>query len=172
MSPAHFRRRNLPRLILWILAWLLVWPALAGGADHAAGIVAAGNFAADGLTAQQRKIPILVFYSRAQCSWCEQARREQLLPLVNDPAAAGRVLIREIAVDSDTPLTDFAGRGTTHGAFAQTRRVSITPTLDFLDERGNRLVEPIVGARLPDFYSAVIERAIGDSLAKLRAEAR
>lgn len=169
MSPALFRRQNLVRLTVWILAWLLALPALAGGPGQTTGIALAGSFAADGLLAQQRKIPILVFYSRAQCSWCAQARHEQLLPLANDPATAGRVLIREIALDSDMPLTDFSGRSTTHGAFAETRRIRTTPTLDFLDDRGNRLVEPLVGVRVPDFYGAVIERAITESLAKLRA---
>jgi hypothetical protein len=82
------------------------------------------------------------------------------------------VLIREIVVgsDFDAPLTDFGGRTTTHSAFARTRRVKLTPTLDFLDDRGNRLVDPIVGVRLPDFYGTFIDRAIDESIAKLRTE--
>ena len=172
MSPAFFRRRNLPRLTLWILAWLLVSPVLAGSSEQLAGLVPGGNFAADGLIAQQRKIPIMVFYSRPQCSWCAQARFEQLLPLANDQAMAGRVLIREIVLGSDAPLIDFAGRNTTHAAFAQLRRINLVPTLDFLDDRGNRLVEPLVGVRVPDYYGAIIERAINESLAKMREETK
>ena len=172
MSASLSRRRNLWRLTVSILAWLLASPALAGGSGEAATIVQAGSFAADGLIAQQRKIPILVFYSRPPCPWCLQARQEQLLPLAGDPAATGRVLIREIVLDSDTPLVDFDGRSTTHAAFARAHRISLVPTLDFLDERGNRLVEPVVGVRVPDYYGAVIDRAINESLAKLRGETK
>jgi thioredoxin-related protein len=133
-------------------------------------LVAAGSFPADALIARERRVPILVFYTRFDCSWCDKARREFLLPLQRNPASAGRVLIREIEADSNTPLTDFSGRTTTHYTFARTRRVRLTPTLDFLDAGGNRLVEPIVGMRLPDYYATFIERAIDESLAKLRAE--
>ena len=172
MSPAFFRRRNLPRLMPWILAWLLALPALAAGPEPAAGLPLCSSFAADGLIAQQRKVPILVFYTRPPCPWCMQARLEQLLPLANDPAAAGRVLIREVVLDSRTPLVDFDGRSITHGDFAKAHRINMVPTLDFLDERGNRLVEPIVGVRVADYYGAVIDRAIDESLAKLRTETK
>lgn len=153
-----------------ILAWLLVLPALAG----AAGLTPAGSFAADGRIARERKIPILVFYSRDGCKWCDLARDRYLVPLSKDPAWAGRVLIREVELDGDfeTALTDFGGRTTTHTAFARTRRVRLTPTIDFLDDQGMRLAEPIVGVRLPDYYGTFIERGIEESLAKLRPESK
>lgn len=169
MSPSLFRRPHFRRLARWILAWLLALPALAG----AAGLTPGSSFAADALIARERRIPLLVLYSRDNCSWCEMVRRNYLIPITNDPAAAQRVLIREVRIaGSATPLTDFAGRATTHAAFAAAAHVSLAPTLDFLDDRGNRLVEPIVGVRLPDFYGAHIDRAIEEALAKFRAETK
>lgn len=162
MTPAKFGR-----LTSWILAWLLAWPASAA----AAGPPLAGSFAADAQVARARRIPLLVFYSRDHCSWCEMVRRSYLAPLANDPAASRRVLIREVVIAGQaTPLADFAGRATTHAAFAAAARVRLAPTLDFLDDRGNRLVDPIVGVSSPDFYGTFIDRAIDQSLAKLRAE--
>lgn len=161
-------------VLVWILAWLPAAPAFAAKAKPLAELVMAGSFVADGITARERKIPIMVFYTRDDCSWCERVRRQHLLPLANDPASAGRVLIREVSLDTDfdTALTDFGGRTTTHSAFARTRRVRLTPTLDFLDDRGHRLAESIVGVRLPDFHGVFIERAIDESLAKLRNETK
>lgn len=155
------------RLTPWILAWLLALPGLAG----AAGPTPASSFAADAAVARGANIPILVFYSRVGCPWCELARRDHLGPLAADPAAAARVLIREVVLRSDTPLTDFDGRVTTHAAFAKTRGVRMVPTLEFLDAQGRPLAEPIVGVSA-DFYGALIERAIDESSAKLRAAAR
>lgn len=178
MSPPHFRHRFRRCLGAWILAWLLALPALAGNARHGQArvkqLTLAGSFAADALLVRERKIPILVFYSRPGCRWCELARNNFLLPLANNPAVANRVLIREIDLDNefDTPLTDFGGRTTTHSAFGRTRRIRLTPTIDFLDDHGMRLVEPIVGMRLADFYGTQIERGLEESLAKLRSEAR
>lgn len=155
-----------------ILAWLPAAPALAAKAATAAELAKAVNFADDGSTSRARRIPLLVFYTRSNCSWCEQVRREHLLPLARDPASAHRVLIREVSLDdgADLALTDFDGRATTHAAFASGRRIRLSPTLDFLDAGGRRLVEPIIGVRLPDFYGAFIDRAIDDSLTKLRNE--
>jgi len=157
------------RLTAWILAWLLVVPALAAEPQ----LAAATSFAADAQVARARKIPILVLYSRPGCRWCELARNDYLIPLSQDPAFAGRVLIRQVHID-DTPtaLVDFDGSSTSHGAFARARRISLAPTLDFLDDSGKPLVEAIVGMRLPDYYGATIERAIEQSLAKLRGETK
>lgn len=156
---AHFRAL----ICAWILAWLPLAPAAAAPAEPPL----AADFAADARAAADSRVPILVFYTRDGCSWCETARR-YLRPLAGDTQ---RVLIREVAVDQPRQrLTDFDGRRTTHAAFAREHRVKLTPTLDFLDARGQRLVDPLVGVSLPDFYGVFIDRAIDESLAKLRAE--
>ena len=176
VSPPHFRHGFFRCLGGWILACLLVLPACAGTANPAAArverVAPAGSFSADSLIVRERKIPILVFYSRPGCSWCEMVRSNYLIPLANDPAYAGRVLIREVALgrEPDMLLTDFHGRTTTHNAFGKTRGIRLTPTLDFLNGQGMNLSEPIVGMRLPDFYGAQIERAIEEGITKLRGD--
>jgi hypothetical protein len=177
MTPPFFghpETRTGALFFAWILAWLPAAPALAATAAAGAELVTASSFAADAATARARRIPILVFYTRPNCSWCEQVRREHLRPLVRDPASAGRVLVREVKLDEAgaVALTDFDGGATTHSAFGRGRGIRLSPTLDFLDDRGQRLVEPIIGVRLPDFYGAFIDRAIDDSLTKLRSETK
>lgn len=160
---AHFRAL--------ISAWILAWLPVAAGHAAAPELPLAADFAADAQAAAERRVPILVFYTRDGCSWCELARRSYLRPLADDPQGGDRVLIREVRVDMPRQrLAGFDGRRTTHAAFARERRVKLTPTLDFLDARGQRLVEPLVGVSLPDFYGVFIDRAIDESLAKLRAE--
>lgn len=166
MTPSFFGRlkaRFGALISASILAWLPLAPAWAAAPEPPL----AADFAADARAAAESRVPILVFYTRDGCSWCETARR-YLRPLAGDPQ---RVLIREVAVDKTRErLTGFDGRRTTHAAFARERSVKLTPTLDFLDARGQRLVDPLVGVSLPDFYGVFIDRAIDESLAKLRAE--
>jgi len=85
-----------------------------------------------------------------------------------DPAYANRVLLRQIDLDSDAPLKDFAGHATTHRAYAKTQNARLTPTLMFYGPDGKQLAEPIVGFRLADFYGEYIERGIDEGLAVLR----
>lgn len=130
----------------------------------------AQDLAADAQRLRERRIPLLVLYSQADCAWCERARREFLVPLANDPASADRVLLRQIDLDRDAPLDDFAGRTTTHRAFAKAQHARFTPTLMFYGPDGRQLSEPIVGFRLADFYGEYIERGIDEGIALLRGK--
>lgn len=159
-------RLRLPRPQPWrrlVSAWILAW--LAMGTAAAAALPAAADFAADARQMREKRLPMVVFFSRGGCPWCERARREYLAPLARDPATAA--LLRQVDLDRDTPLTDFAGRATSHRAFARERQVKLAPTLLFLGPDGEPLAEPIVGFRLADFYGSYIERALAESRERL-----
>lgn len=181
----HSLRRALPgqrahpaqlaRLALWlaaslpalILAWLAGPSAAAEPAPaEAATLVEAGNLAADGDLARKRGVPLLVLYSRADCSWCERLRREFLAPMQRDPATGA--LIRQIDIDSDRPLADWEGRATTHRKFAEARDVRLAPTVAFFGPRGETLAQPMIGFPGADFISGLLERGIADATARLR----
>jgi thioredoxin-related protein len=128
----------------------------------------ARDLARDARDMETRRLPMLVLYSQANCAWCNRARREYLLPMQRDPGNRERVVLRQIDIDSDAPLTGFDGRGTTHRRFAQSEHASTTPTVVFYASDGARLGEAIVGFHLADFYGAYLDRALEASLATLR----
>ena len=84
----------------------------------------------------------------------------------------GGITLREIALDEDAPLSDFAGRRTNHRRFAAGEGARVTPTLIVYGPDGARLAEPIVGFRLADFYAEYVNRAIEEGLARIRAPSR
>jgi thioredoxin-related protein len=168
------QKAHLARQVLGILAWLplALWTAQGAlGADHDS-LAPARDLARDGRELRARRLPLLVLYSQKSCSWCDKARREYLLPMQKDAAYRDRLMLRQIDLDSDVPLTDFTGRRTTHSEFARAERARLTPTIAFYGPEGERLSEPIVGLRIADFYGAYLERGIDESLAKLRPGAR
>jgi thioredoxin-related protein len=117
-----------------------------------------------------RRLPMLVLYSQTDCSWCTRARREFLLPMQRNAGNRERVVLRQVDIDSDSPLTDFAGHGTTHRRFAQSEHANTTPTVVFYGADGTRLAEAIVGFHIPDFYGAYLDRALDASLTRLRQD--
>lgn len=155
------------RAIALILSWL---PAALGAAPPA--LAPAHDLAADARDMQARGIVMLVLFSQAGCPWCERARNEVLVPLRNAPATPARLLLREVALDDDIPLVDFAGRRTTHRRFAAGEGVRFTPTLLVYGPSGERLAEPIVGFRIADFYAEYVDRAVEEGLARLRSPSR
>ena len=158
--------RGLRRVGL-ILAWL---PAAL--AAPAGGIAPARDLAADGRAMRAQGTVMLVLFSQADCPWCERARREVLLPLQREPASARRLLLREVALDADTPLTGFDGRRSSQRLFAETAGARFAPTLMVFGPDGRRLTEPIVGFLTADFYAEYVNRAVDEGLARLRSPSR
>ena len=168
-----WRDRNGPlagRIVAAILACALWLPAAVPlGARAAVALPAAANFATDGSAAGERRVPILLFFNRVGCPYCERALREYLWPMQRDSAYAGRVVFRQIEIDKLKPLVDFAGAATSHRDFAARYKIRLTPTIWFVDGAGNTLAEPIVGLPTLDFFGAYLDQRINDSLVKLRA---
>jgi len=84
-------------------------------------------------------------------------------------AAQGDARFAQIDLDSAAPLTDFAGRRTTHGAFARDEGIRFTPMLVIYGPSGERLAEPVVGMGAVDFYGDRVMKAIDQARQRLEA---
>ena len=134
---------------------------LAGAAlAQAASLPPAVNLQAEAKMARAAGYPLVILYSRQDCRYCAAVRREHLLPLTKSPEYGGRVVVRQIDQDRETPLIDFTGAATTHAAFARRERVRLVPVVAFYGAQGQALADPIVGLRLPDFYDSYLESAL------------
>ncbi len=125
----------------------------------------AGDLAREARDAQSDGAPLVVFYTQPDCVYCERARRDYLEPLLAEHAAALRLV--EVDVTSSAPLADFAGRRVSRAEFARAQRVSIVPTLGFYGPGGERLVAPLVGLTVPDFYLAYLDARLDDARKRL-----
>jgi thioredoxin-related protein len=149
-----------------ILTWLAMATAVAPAFGVPPGLTLAADLTTDGRQADDAKIPVVIFFSRARCGWCEKARAEHVNAMAANPS--GNAIFRQVDMDRNAPLTDFSGRRTTHRAFAAAHKVRMTPTLMFFAGDGTTLASTIVGYRLPEFYGTIIEDAIEDSRNRLK----
>ncbi|MFA4970343.1 MAG: hypothetical protein WC540_12005 [Sulfuritalea sp.] len=156
--------------IATMAACLLACPPALAQALPSSALIETRDLAADARLAAAKGVPLVVLYSRDDCSWCEKLKREHLGPLSRDPAAPA--LVRELHMDRTTPLTDFNGRRTTSADFSKQMQARFAPTVMFHGPDGAALAEPIVGFRLADFYAAYLERSIQDSQARLQQRKR
>lgn len=167
-----FIKMRKARFSALILRSILAWPGLLAGTSALAQTPAASpltevrDLAADVRQATARGVPLVVLYTRDDCTWCEKLKREYLAPLARDPAAPA--LVRELHMDRPTPLIDFQGRRTTSADFSHAIKARFAPTVMFHGPGGVALADPIVGFRLADFYGAYLERAIADSRTQLQ----
>lgn len=160
-SIAASARRAVAVLTACILAWGLAAPVAAGPT-----LPAASDLAASGRAIARDGAPLVVLYSQHDCPWCDHART-QLAPLAREPGIGAR--FAQIDLDSAAPLTDFAGRRTTHGAFARDEGIRFTPMLVIYGPSGERLAEPVVGMGAVDFYGDRVMKAIDQARQRLEA---
>ena len=157
------------RLMIAIAA-ILTWGT--GPLAHAqlADLPLAKSFEADSKLAASKKIPILVLYTSPDCPYCERAKSEYLVPMMKDPAYKNKVIIREVDVTSQTPLTLFNGSKSTGAEFAAQHKVAVVPTIKVINAKDMEVAAPIVGLLIPDFYFGYIDSAINGGLQKMRTQ--
>jgi thioredoxin-related protein len=151
------------RLAALLFAALLAAPA--GAVDD---LPAAHDLRDETARAAATGAPLVLMFSRKDCKYCIAVRRDYLKPLAASAQWRDRVVIRQINQDSDAPLVDFRGQPTTHARFSAAQKVKLVPVVAFYGPGGQTLADPIVGARLPDFYQSYLEEAIEASATRLR----
>ena len=129
---------------------------------------AAVDLAKDGTIARSTKRPILLFFDRDDCTYCERALREHLVPMSRESPWREGALFRQVEVDQARPIVDFDGSANTHVGLAKRYNATLTPTIIVVDPSGAPLGEPIVGLRTADFYGTYIEEALRAAQARLR----
>ena len=139
--------------------------ALAGAATD---LPAALDLRAEAQEAATAGLPLIVIYSRKDCKYCETVKRDYLKPLAGKPQAPDKEFIRQINQDSEQPLSDFKGKLSTHAKLAASEKIKLVPVVAFYGPDGRKLAEPIVGARLPDFYMSYLEEAIEQAKRSLK----
>ncbi|CAG0970729.1 hypothetical protein BURK1_01207 [Burkholderiales bacterium] len=136
--------------------------------ERAHALPPAADLGADGVASRERRVPILLFFDRDDCPYCERALREYLVPMSGEAPWRDDALFRQVEVDRDLPLRGFDGRATTHRALAARYGATLAPTVVVVDADGNLLAEPVVGLLTADFYGAYLGSALADARAKLR----
>ena len=144
----------------WVL--LAVLPFAAGAADTA-GLPVASDLRQDARRAPQGVV--LVLFSLPGCRYCDEVRSQHLAPLRGDAALKDRVALREVDMSSDAMLRDFNGASVSHRAFARSHGARIAPTVVAFDGRGARRGEPLVGAKIPEFYGHYLGKLLDEALA-------
>jgi hypothetical protein len=128
----------------------------------------AKDLAADAAASAKGRLPILLFFDREDCPYCERALREYLVPF-SRVEWKDRAIFRQVAIDRTLPTRDFDGTVTTHKSIAERYGALLSPTIVVVDGRGRALAEPIVGLTTLDFYGAYVQDALAAGARKLRA---
>lgn len=112
------------------------------------------NWQADSAAAARANRPLILFFTLPGCRWCDGVRQHYMLPLVRDGE-----LVREVVIDSDRPVTGFAGAATQR-AVARKLGATVAPVVLLVDARGRPLADAIVGGDVAGLYGGYLENAL------------
>jgi thioredoxin-related protein len=78
-----------------------------------------------------------------------------------------RLIIRELLLDTGSYVIDFKGVRRENHDFSYDYKVTLTPTLLFLDADGKELATKMVGIQTPDMFYYYVDQSIQEALETL-----
>lgn len=109
--------------------------------------------------------PLVLLFSRSDCTFCHEVRSLYLAPLLK---AKPDLTIREVVTDY-RHLTIQNEDRLTHEEFGKRMNVRFYPTVHFLDERMKQVAEPLLGAGKAGFYSAYLDSRIEEARSRMQS---
>lgn len=152
------------KILLHRVLAMVVLCALAASPAVAAEIEAVKDLQRDGQRVRETGKPLVLLVTASDCAFCEVLKRAEFRHLTDD----ARFLLREVEVDSGQEAKDFDGSETAHSFLGEKYAVRFTPTVLFLDHRGEPLARPLVGVLTLDYYSYYFDKRLAAATRVLR----
>ena len=121
------------------------------------------TFSALKLKMKQDNIPLLLEFSASYCHYCKTLETDYLIPMLDDEQFEKRVIIRKIEIDSDKEIEDFLGNKINVTDFAGQYNIIVTPTLLFLDDRGEEIAERLIGMGISEMFYGYLLNGINQA---------
>ncbi len=142
---------------------------LSVAADSERSIAEVTDFATLGAQLREKNLPLLLMFSAQHCGFCVRLESDFLIPMQISGDYTDRTLIRKLDISNYTKVRDFDGIELTPAEFASRYKVSVTPTVVFLDAHGNQIAPKRVGLTTPDFYAGYLDESIASVLKLLKS---
>ena len=154
----------------WVLFVVAVALTTVGNTSPLNGMPLASDLQNEAAQAQAACIPVLLEFAVDSCEYCVLLEEEVLRPMLRNRAYDQRVLVRKVALDGAARLRDFDGQSVSAAGLAERYRVTVTPTLIFVGNRGEELAERMVGVTTLEFYGGYLDQALDAARDRLREQ--
>jgi thioredoxin-related protein len=113
---------------------------------------------------------VLLVFVGPNCSYCETALNEFLIPMSGNADYLSKVVMRRVESTGFRELKDFQGRKVSHRKFAGDHGAYLTPTVMVFDGDGRPLAKPVVGITTVDYYGLYLDQAIDQGVEAVRSK--
>lgn len=109
--------------------------------------------------AQNENKIIMLEMSATYCVYCKELEREIIHPMIIS-GDYEQVIIRKLEINQHHSIDLPNNESTTPFQFAHSKKVSVTPTLLFLNHKNEEVAKRIIGINSIDYFSAYVDDAI------------
>lgn len=114
--------------------------------------------------AQSRNIPILIMFGTDECPYCELLKEDFLIPMIISGDYTDKIIFREAHIASGASIIDFSGKNISIGEFRSRYKVTLFPSMIFVDSRGQTLTKKIIGITTPSLFGGTLDDSIDKAL--------
>lgn len=114
--------------------------------------------------AQAKKLPILIMFGTDECPYCRLLKEDFLIPMLISGDYTDKVIIREAHVSARADIIDFSGNKISISKFSARYKVTLFPTMIFIDSKGEVLVKKIIGITTPSLFGGTLDNSIDEAL--------
>jgi len=127
------------------------------------------NLQTESQLAKEKNLPLLILFSLSHCPYCKQIKENFLIPMIISGDYKNKVIIREMNIEENPDIVSFSGANKSAYFFAKDMRVSLFPTMAFIDYQGCQLTKSIKGINTPSLFGGRIDDAIDEANKKIKA---
>jgi len=110
--------------------------------------------------AKKKSLPILIMFGTDGCPYCRLLKEDFLIPMLISGDYQDKVIIREAHISPGAYIIDFLGKKISIGEFSQRYKVTLFPTMVFVDSTGQVLIKNIVGVTTPSLFGGTLDDGI------------
>ncbi len=132
-------------------------------------LTTASNLQTDAQLSDNKKAPVLLFFSMKHCPYCREVEEEFLKPMLRNHDYDNKVIIRKVKLDEVDSLISFNGKEMDIEDFQDLYNVSMVPVVMLVDANGKLLTKEITGIANVHYYSAELDDKIERAQQKLRS---
>ncbi|WP_051145057.1 thioredoxin fold domain-containing protein [Thiomicrorhabdus sp. Kp2] len=110
---------------------------------------------------EQLQLPIMLMFGAQWCEYCELLNESVFNPMALGKLYEERVvLMRHVGVDESAPIPDWNGQLMNKANWAYKLNSDLTPTVLFLDSKGQEVAPRIVGVSEITLYAGLIHERL------------
>ena len=140
-----------------LLGSSLTLNAVANNTGH---VIEEKNFAQLAKQMKQQKKGLLLMLHSEGCPFCEELEENYLYPSVISGDYDKEIFIRKLQIDSGIPVIDFSGKKIDPEVISNRYDGSMTPTLLFLDYKGDEAALKMIGYNTPSLFGGYVEEQL------------